>query len=262
MPRIEGIFRQSRQNYNTKSVLRLGDEQVEGAPNNISSTIQKPVRKCIVTEMLKSEKKPYGRIYSRRKMQKLLRRLRSNAVSESRSTSVSQDEQRGESKMDLTNGVSSRIRREKISRCTSATCLFGLSQENSTITESFLCDSATSMYICQGTSETTFDGNQVPTNYFYKSQNMQTAIKTRNVALTAVVSKQVNEKGTQKTEKIIVKSKEDKATQMLDYFTLSDLYCVEWMHRNLVEIKLNPFHIVMDENVQESSVLTCYTSEY
>lgn len=148
---------------------------------------------------------------------------------------------RTQSKTDIAvNTVATPLsKRPKISRYTSVVELRKSSLDNSTLTER--------------------DKKRIAASS--TSKNIQTTSNVKNISLNAGVCKRAVEKETQKTEKIFFKSMEDKATQMFDYFTLSDLHCVEWMHKNLMEIHLNPFHVVQDEKIRDVSELTCYTSE-
>ncbi|RZB66660.1 hypothetical protein BDFB_009032 [Asbolus verrucosus] len=51
----------------------------------------------------------------------------------------------------------------------------------------------------------------------------------------------------------------DQATQMCDHVTQSELFCIEWIHKNLFEVKLNPNTLVVDDKIRDISESPCVT---
>lgn len=90
---------------------------------------------------------------------------------------------------------------------------------------------------------------------------VQTETLWRNMKVTAKPA--TSEKCIQKQEVILMPPSDmkDKSTQMYEYLTESELYCVEWINRNLFEVFLNPYHLIPDERIKTASEMTNYTSE-
>lgn len=95
------------------------------------------------------------------------------------------------------------------------------------------------------------------------SKKSQTEKRSRNVRVMVAPRKNTLEKETQKDEKILTRSspKLDKSTQMVEYVTEREAYCIEWIHKNLFEVIMNPFHLIADEKIMEPSEITCWGSE-
>ncbi|EFA04480.1 hypothetical protein TcasGA2_TC014784 [Tribolium castaneum] len=51
----------------------------------------------------------------------------------------------------------------------------------------------------------------------------------------------------------------DQATQMYEHITQSELFCIEWIHKNLFEVKLNPNTLVVDDKLKDISESACVT---
>ncbi|KAJ3653224.1 hypothetical protein Zmor_012487 [Zophobas morio] len=51
----------------------------------------------------------------------------------------------------------------------------------------------------------------------------------------------------------------EKYTQMYDHITQSELFCIEWIHKNLFEVKLNPNTLVVDDRLRDHSESACVT---
>lgn len=262
MPRVEGIFRQRRQSYNTKSVLRLdcginqqdSERESTASSRRTSNTFRRTIAKHISSETVKPH-----RSSSRRKKKRLLRCLQNNGYGDGKT--VSKDFlRRTESKTDISVTTSTHLPR--ISRYTSVVRFDSRSLENATLTEPFLQDrisdtgSGIMLPIILESSLLSLDKKQVQTDASWLLEKIK-----KTVSIMAVVCKAAVDRETQKAEKIAIRSVKDAGTQMMDYFTPSDLYCIEWMHRNLIEIKLNPFKVLEDETIKEASVITCCTSE-
>lgn len=131
----------------------------------------------------------------------------------------------------------------------------------------------------KSTATTTFNAmltSSVPKPNSTKTKRTQVAIKPstsrsttiqtdslRNAGLVEKPSLDTAEKCIQKKDILLVRrtNRQDKATQMYEYLTESELYCIEWIHRNLFDVMLNPYHLVPDERIKTASEMTCYTSE-
>lgn len=51
----------------------------------------------------------------------------------------------------------------------------------------------------------------------------------------------------------------NQATQMYEHITQSELYCIEWIHKNLFEVKLNPNTLVVGDRIKDVSESPCFT---
>jgi hypothetical protein len=51
----------------------------------------------------------------------------------------------------------------------------------------------------------------------------------------------------------------EQATQMYEHITQSELFCIEWIHKNLFEVKLNPNTLVVDDKLRDLSESACVT---
>lgn len=51
----------------------------------------------------------------------------------------------------------------------------------------------------------------------------------------------------------------EQATQMYEHITQSELWCIEWIHKNLFEVKLNPNTLVVDDKIRDASENACLT---
>lgn len=96
-----------------------------------------------------------------------------------------------------------------------------------------------------------------------KTTTVQTECMLRNVRVSAKPAVATVDKAVQKSEYYTIKAicRQDKSTQMYEYVTESELYCIEWIHNNLFDVVLNPFHLVADEKIKDASEITCYSSE-
>lgn len=296
MPRTEGIFRQRRQSYNTKSVLRLDErvDQEEGSNDQISSIQSSRSRRSsifrrtvnrISNEVSKDDSKLGSRNVFRRMKRRFIKRLRDDVMVVDRSAltvdpnSLLNCVRRTKSKTDLSiKGVPSRsnspvsitdlhsrseakgkhLQKNLISTSSAKPNLFSGNGER----KHHFQESLFSLESTKPPSDHDQLGKKlIETNSSWISTDVQTLAYLRNASTMVMPEKPAEEKETQKSEIVLIKTMEDKTTQMLDYFTVSDLHCIDWMHRNLVDIKLNPFHVLKDERIREPSEITSYTSE-
>lgn len=95
------------------------------------------------------------------------------------------------------------------------------------------------------------------------SAAMQTDKLCKDVIVAANPRPTMSDKCVQKREVLLVRSTDmkDKGTQMYEYLTESEFYCIEWIHNNLFEVFLNPYHLIPDERSRTASEITNYTSE-
>lgn len=262
MPRTLGVFRQQRQTYNTKSIVRLYGPKVEEKVSNESFYRANNAREF--NERIRNEKRSnhsnYRRsltLYSRRRKRRLLKSLQEPDDLIGDQLGISEDMLRPQSRCNLRRKP--RKCKSKISQHTSTAVLvdsYGSGSDDIarkshqyTSTES---PSNCSIDLCV---------KPVQTHLSLTSERIQATESQRNVSVMAVAGRNAVEKQTQKSEQMVVKTIEEKGTDMMEYYTLSDLYCIEWIHRNLLEINLNPYHIVEDERIKEASEITCYSSK-
>lgn len=51
----------------------------------------------------------------------------------------------------------------------------------------------------------------------------------------------------------------EQGTQMCEHITPSELFCIEWIHKNLFEVKMNPNTLVVDDKISNLSDRVCLT---
>lgn len=268
MPQVEGVFRQRRQTYSSNSIVRLYDP-LETASTSFCRFTNRNTREFC--EMLKHERKINGRL-SRRKKRRLLRSLQNSCGDQSTSQFLCETTKRKNRKRSKSLqspsvmifkscSADTRSDFDRNNTFTSTDEMQSFSVETNTpIGVDCFTASCSDLFPISAKENTT----QIETNLWQKiSQNIQTVNCNKNVSVMAIVSKRdIAEKQIQKSEKMIVKSMRDEGTEMVEHFTLSDLYCIEWMHRNLLEVNLNPYVVVADEKIKTASEMTCYTSKY
>lgn len=254
MPHHAGIFRQRRQTYNTKSILRLYEPYHEISDDSF----YKVNNSRDFNGKFNYYRKPLT-LYSRRRKRRLSKPFQDRLASDQSTSKVIY---RQNTKCDLTWRLIPKRFQSKLTQSTSIQVLDGYSSDGIAKQSREFTSTDNSLSSCNsaGCLSRSLQRKHIRTKL---SQNIQAAQSHRNVSIMALVNKsEVVEKQTQKSEKVIITSVQEKGTDMIEYFTVSDLYCVEWIHKNLLEINLNPYSIVKDERIREASEITCYTSNF
>lgn len=266
-PQISGIFRQQRQTYNTNSIIHLYSNEPEEETGNFQ--IARSTSKNLSEKPVVNYKIPCSRL-KRRKLLKSLQEQISTQHNKSK-CGLSKKTSRSTSAMMDNNFTTETIKeylkrplncRSKISQSTSAVVMNTASMMSSLDKIKRYSATTTDLFSGNYSKRSVWDKKKVQTNPSWISENTQTTGSLKTVSVMALLAnKTTKETATQKTEKVVIKSMEDKATDMVEYLTQSDLYCIEWIHKNLLEIDLNPFQMVQDERIKELSEITCCTSD-
>lgn len=265
MPYKRGIFRQQRQTYDTKSIVHLYEPYDPKMAETVSND-RVSINARDFTEIIKNEKRinysNYRRslsLYSRRKKRRLLKSLQECLISDQSTSEGTRRPRKPPRRL-----------KSKISQCTSTAVLVDSycsgSDDNARKSHQFTStDDSSNFSKLDSVVSSAMDlhhRKQVQTCVSLASENIQATGSFRNISVMVVPPRNAVEKETQKSEKMIVRTMEERGTDMVEYYTPADLYCIEWMHRNLLEINLNPYRIVEDERIKEASEITCYTSRF